>query len=69
LARNQFFTNGNKRTALLAVRNFIYECGFRLPDMGFPAGWEKLFVEVARAENEEIARKLIKQKIWSEILL
>lgn len=69
LARSQCFTNGNKRTALIAVRNFIYACGFGLKDTGFPTSWEKLLMDVTVAEKEERAKELIKEKILREIII
>ncbi|CAG8853383.1 39109_t:CDS:2, partial [Gigaspora margarita] len=54
LARRQLFTNGNKRTALLTVRNFVYECGYRLLDTGFS---EK------ELQNLRESREQLKQKI------
>lgn len=71
LARSQCFTNGNKRTALLSMISFCHSCGFLLvDDINNPVHfqkWEKLLVDIAIAESEELAIELIKERILNDI--
>ena len=71
LARSQYFTNGNKRTALLSMISFIYACGFRLKDDEsnkiLLMKWEKLLLDVVTSENEELVIELTKERILLEI--
>ncbi|CAG8731239.1 4209_t:CDS:2, partial [Racocetra fulgida] len=56
LARGHYFTNGNKRTALLAMTTFIQACGFRLPaadDKIIFQKWGRLCLEIVVAESED----------------
>ena len=70
LTRGHYFTNGNKRTALLAMTTFIQSCGFHLPatnDKLLFQKWGRLCLEIAAAESEELAVELVKDRIWLEI--
>jgi death-on-curing family protein len=73
LVRGHYFTNGNKRTALLVMLTFIWACGFSLKSDSnqeiFLLKWEKLLIDVATAESEELATELIKEKILLELCL
>ncbi|KLL04745.1 MAG: hypothetical protein MRERV_12c001, partial [Mycoplasmataceae bacterium RV_VA103A] len=66
LARGHYFTNGNKRAALLAMITFIHACGFRLKDDKnnkiLLIKWEKLLLDIATAESEELAVELTKDR-------
>ncbi|KLL05281.1 MAG: hypothetical protein MRERV_3c114 [Mycoplasmataceae bacterium RV_VA103A] len=71
LARGHYFTNGNKRTALLAMITFIQACGFGLPvepEEILLQKWQKLWGEVVIVESEEMAVELVKDRILLQIL-
>lgn len=71
LARSQFFTNGNKRTALLSMISFIHACGFSLKDDEsnkiLLMKWEKLLLDITTNESEELVTELTKERILLEI--
>lgn len=70
-ARSQYFTNGNKRIALLSMISFIHACGFFLIDEItneiYLQKWEKLLIDMATLENEKLAIELAKERILLEI--
>jgi len=71
LARSQYFTNGNKRTALLSMVSFIYACGFEFQDQVdnkiLLQKWEKLLLDIVTSDNEELAIELTKERILWEL--
>ena len=73
LARSQYFRNGNKRTALLVMTNFINSCGFSLKGDDkkeiFLQKWEKLLIDIATSTSEELALELTKERILLDICL
>ena len=52
--------------------SFIHACGFRLRDNKdnkiLLIKWEKLLLDIATAESEELAIELTKDRIWMEII-
>lgn len=67
LAKEHYFTNGNKRTAFLSMFIFILTCGFKLRIDG--KKWEKLFMEIVMEEDEKLAIEKIKERIKLDLCL